>query len=303
MDPTTVPPIITPPQETQPFPMPTPIMPEPPMPISPVTNPPPATPPIPTPPTAFPPQPTQTAVISGGNEKKKIGGFGLFVIIAILILVAVWGFVAYLYIGNKKSQGEDTSDIKVTELTPTEAPFNPDDIKITNGDITQLSPSGESKILIKKDDYSGSGLIGFAHVAVSPDNTKLCFESIPPATDPTIYLSNVNGTNIETIVKNKHTCTWSPDNNFLFYVNDPLGNKQIDIYAYSLTSKEERNLTEKTSSATQIRQYTIGTATGSTLACKYDIVSSTGKKISSSDCSIDLVSGEVTDTAPEGTPE
>jgi hypothetical protein len=298
MDPSTVPPIQIP--ESQPVPNPMPVQPMP-MQSQPIQPAPMMPPPPPVVPTA-PPPPAQS-VISGGNEKKRIGGFGLFVIISIVILISVWGVVGYLYFGNKNKGTDDSQNQVVTEVSPTIPPFNPSDIQISNGDVTLRSSVGESKTLIKKDDYPGSGLIGFARVAVSPDNTKLCFESIPPATDPMIYLSNVDGTNVEQVVKNKHNCTWSPDNNFLFFINDALGNKQIDIYAYSLTSKEERNLTEKTSTKTEIRQYTIGTADGTTLACSYDVVNATGKKVSSSNCSIDLVSGEVTDAAIVGTPQ
>jgi hypothetical protein len=292
MDPTTVPPIVPPQGAPAPTPVPQPL------------------PPMPAPQTPIPPQPPipeapqgAQSVITGGSSKKGIGGFGIFVIISIIILLAVWGVVAYLFIGNKTKDTTDTENQTVTQLTPTEVPFNPNEIQISNGDVARMTSVGETKILIKKEEYPSSGLIGFAHVAVSPDNTKMCFESIPPATDPTIYISNIDGTNAEQVVKNKHTCTWSPDNNFLFYVNDTLGNKQIDIFAYSLTSKEERNLTEKTSTKTEIRQYTIVSVTGSTLACKYDVVNASGKKTSSSDCSIDLVSGEVTDTPVAGTPQ
>jgi hypothetical protein len=300
MDPSTVPPIGTPPQDTPAAPV-NPM----PMPFQPVPS---SSPPMPMPsqlpsvPPVMPQTQNANSIISGGSEKKKLGGFGLFVIIAIVILLSIWGFVAYLYFGNKNKSETDSANQTITEVSPTTPPFNPNEIQISNGDISRLSSVGESLTLVKKEDYPGSSLIGFSHVAVSPDNTRLCFESIPPASDPTLYMSSVDGTNVETVVKNKHTCTWSPDNNFLFYVNDTLGNKQIDIYAYSLTSKEERNLTEKTSTKTEIRQYTIGSVDGSTLNCSYDIVNISGKKISSSNCAIDLVSGEVTDAAVVGTP-
>src|SRR5260221_9453286 len=239
MDPTTVPPITTLPQQDQSFPPAAPMQPQPTQFPSPQPLPPPVPP--------MPQEGTQS-VISGGSSKKGLGGFGIFVIVAIIILASVWGVVAYLYIGNKNKTAQETANNEAAvEVSPTAIPFNATEIQITNGDVARLSSVGETQTLVKKEDYPGSGLIGFAHVAVSPDNTKLCFESIPPASDPTLYISNVDGTNVETVVKNKHTCTWSPDNNFLFYINDTLGNKQIDIYAYSLTSKEERNLTEKTS--------------------------------------------------------
>lgn len=290
MDPTTVPPITTPPIEPPPPVQPmAPVPPQ--MPVQPLM-----------PPVTPPPSLGAQNVVSSGPDKKRLGGFGVFVILSIIILLAVWGVVGYLYLGNKNKETTDTATSETVEATPTPVPFNPDEIQIANGNVEQKTAVGESKTLVKKEDYPGSGIIGFARVSVSKDNTKLCFESIPPASDPAIYISNVDGTAVEQIVKNKHTCTWSPDSNSLLYVNDALGAKQIDIFAYSLTSKEERNLTEKTSTATAIRQYTLGAIDGNTIACSYDVVNAAGKKISSSNCSIDLVSGAVTDAAVVGTP-
>lgn len=294
MDPTNTVPQSIPPQMSEPS-MPPPPMQQEPVPVTP--------PPMPTQPVAPPPPPAGVqSVISGGQGKKGISKFGIFVALSIVVLLGVWAVVAYLYIGNQNAE-EGVQEV-ANEVSPTPA-FHPSDVQVSNGDIVLNSALGEAKTLVSKKDYPGTGITGFVRVAVSPDNTMICFESIPPATDPTIYMAKVDGTDVSEVAKDKNTCTWSSDNNLLFYVNEPLGEKAINIYAYSLTSKEERNLTEETNTASAVRQYTITGVEESMLMCKYDVLNTSGTKVSSANCQIDLISGDVTDqeAQTEGTSE
>src|SRR6266542_4234523 len=55
------------------------------------------------PPPNIPPAPVQpfTNTMVGFPQKKKGGGFSIFVILSILLLLGVWGFVGYLYYQNQ----------------------------------------------------------------------------------------------------------------------------------------------------------------------------------------------------------
>jgi len=243
-------------------------------------------------PTMIPPMQPATPPPSNVSfpPKKKASGFTVFIIISVLILLGVWGFVGYLYIGNKTIA---TSNDTVTQAPSPTPEFNPAEIQIVNGDIARVTSFGESKTLVKKEDYPGAGIIGFVRVSVSPDNNKLCFESVPPASDPTLYISNSDGTGVVEVAKNRHSCIWLSDSKHIIYVNDLLGSKEINIFQYHLDESKEQNMTESTQSDSNIKQYALS-GTGSQITCTYDTLDSSGKKISGGTCQIDINSGDVT---------
>lgn len=267
----------------------------------PVQNPEPiATPP---PPSSLPPSqplpiPNSVPVV-GFPQKKGISGFSIFVVVSILLLLGVWGVVGYLYYQNKTlaQKKEETPIAQVATPSPTPE-LNPAEIQIANGSISWIMSSGETKTLVKKEDYPTTGITGFAKVAVSPDKKKLCFEALAPATEPALYVSDIDGTNVSIVEKNRNTCTWLSDSNHILYLNAPIGTKAMDVYTYDLSAKVETNQTKDTQTATRFRQYAVSQS-ADTLECQYSIVNSTGSKLTSGICNIDSQTGVVTDSVAE----
>jgi hypothetical protein len=272
--------------------------------VTPLTNSPPiqTPPPMPTPPqpvlnTPIAPPPPNEPVITGTPPVKKSRGFSLFIILSVFVLLGIWGFVGYLYYQNKIM---DTPE-ETAEITETPAPseqFSPQEIQISNGSIARVTTFGETQILVKKEDYPGTGITGFARVVVAPDNSKFCFESISPALTPAVYIANVDGTGVFEVARDRHTCTWAPDSKSVFYVNAPLAEKAVNIFEYPLDTKIEKNITESTNTPDAIRQYAITGILGDKLACTYDVVDSTGKKLSASNCSIILETDQLVEDTP-----
>jgi hypothetical protein len=244
-----------------------------------------------------PPPPTQSVVTSMPPTKKP-KGFSIFVILSIVVLIAIWAVVGYLYYQNRDI--EDSEKQELEDVSPSNAPvseFSPNEIQISNGNIARVTSFGETQTLIKKEDYPGTGITGFVRVSVSPDNSKICFESIAPAIAPGMYISNVDGSEPFEVEKDRNTCTWSPDSKNVFYINAPLGQQAINIFQYSLETRTEKNLTESKNTETEIRQHTITGTSSDRISCHYDIVDTTGKKLSESTCEIDTQTGEVSDSA------
>ncbi len=249
----------------------------------------------PLPPASPPPIANATPVV-GFPQKRGVSKFSLFVIFSILLLLVVWGVVGYLYYQNStlKQPKQETPVAQVETPSPTPE-LNPAEIQITNGSITRVFSSGETKTLINKEDYVTTGITGFARVTVSPDKTKLCFESLPPATEPALYVSNVDGTDVALVEKNRNTCSWLPDSMHVIYLNAPIGTKAVNVYTYDINAKAETNQTATTQTSSRFRQYALSQS-GQTLECQYSIVNSAGNKLSSGTCQVDLQTGAVSDT-------
>lgn len=268
---------------------PVPVQPVPPAPMAPVQ-------PQPIQPAPSAPVPPPPSGISFPQKKSK--GFAIFVVISILILLAIWGVVGYLYYQNNFMGTSKDNESRNVSPSP-EVQISPNEIQISNGNVARVTSFGETQILIKKEDYPGTGITGFAKVVVSPNLKQFCFESIAPAIQPAMYVANVDGSEPTEIGTDKNTCTWAPDSKNIFYVNAPLSGKSINIFQYDLGTKLEKNLTESTTTASEIRQYTITGISGETLKCSYDVVNASGVKLSASNCTIDTKTGEVSTTGPE----
>jgi hypothetical protein len=257
----------------------------------------PATPPFPTNPITNMPPPTVPPpnIVSEPPPTQKSKRFTFFVVFSIVILIAIWGVVGYLYYQNKNTEGETSEEIQNTsDITPTPG-FSASEIQISNGNVSRITSFGETQTLVNKEDHPNTGITGFARVVVSPDNTLLCFESIAPATAPALYVSNIDGSNISEVARDRNTCTWALDSKNIYYVNAPLGQQAINILHYSLDTKIEKNLTESKHTESQIRQYEISGASDTSILCRYDVINASGSKLSESNCEINTQTGEVSD--------
>lgn len=252
--------------------------------------------PVGPPPPPFPTTPPPSNSVMGNPmaANKKPKGFIIFVTVGILLLIGIWGYVGYLYFQNSSTPSR--ANVPTVTQAPSPTPeLDPSEIQIVNGDVVRVTSFGETQTLVKKDQYQGTGITGFARVNVSPDKTKMCFESIPPAIDPALYIAKIDGSSVEEVAKNHTNCTWV-DKNYIVSLNAPVGTQKKDLYSYSVTDKKLVNLTETLHTNTQFRQYSLGELSGNSLSCKYDIVNASGKKLSSNNCTVDTSNWTITDT-------
>jgi hypothetical protein len=211
-------------------------------------------------------------------EGRKSGGFlnKLFPLL-VLIMLGVWAWVGYIFFQNRqlgsgsKTSGENASpSVASTSPTPEQILYDPETIRISQGNIVIDSADGGSKTLINKSDYKNSGIIGFTKVSVSSDMKLICFESIPPATTPELYIADVEGKNVKKIGNNLRNCTWALDSKTLFYVQYLNGSDRTDIYKYDTASGKSSNLTEFSQTDTERTYNLLGlSADGSSLVCTY----------------------------------
>jgi hypothetical protein len=124
------------------------------------------------------------------ESKSGKSGFRTFVIIGIVIILLIYGFVTYEYIQNKNLKNTASSNIITNsdENIPTPS-FDSKNIAIENGSI--VYKTGDlSKISCRQEFVSYNRNNRFSRVVVSPDNQKLCFESVPPSTKPALFVSD-----------------------------------------------------------------------------------------------------------------
>ena len=152
--------------------------------------------------------------------------------------------------------------------------FSPEQIQIINGNVERVLPFGESNILIDKNDFPTTGITGFSRVVVSPDESRMCFESLPPAPEPELYVSGTDGVNVFRVAANAANCHFGPLGNRLFYNNLPVGNTQGDIYSYNLNTQQIVNLTADLVESENVKVYRLeGVAHESNkLICTYQEV-------------------------------
>ena len=246
-----------------------------------------------------PPQGPITATPRSGSFSK----FKVFVVIAIIAIVAIYSFVTFLYFQNKKLKSEVTEVPPVTtgdvangeqNLLPTVPPpvvATAENVKILNGNVVlQTSPDAESKVLVSKEDFSSTGITGFARVAVSEDGKMLCFESWPPAPEPALYIANADGSDVQEVSPNRQNCLWALDTTKVYYSDYLSKTSAKNIYAYDIATGVETSLTENSQPTATNRAYDIVglSSDGAKLICTY-----IEGKTKTGQCEIDLATSEV----------
>lgn len=267
-------------------------------------------------------QPQAVISESGGNKpsgpvttqgKGGSSKFKFYVIIAIIIILGIWGYVAYLYFGNNNTSLKiPTGAINniVNNANQQKAPENPptptaeptlsymtENITIINGSVVASDDSGNPTTIIDKKDYPGTGITGFSRVVSSPAGDKICFESLPPSPEPALYYANADGSGVTEVNPNRKNCNWVSETEIV-YVNIATEGTPTDIYSYDTTSVLETNLTGEFSSDTIIRTYKIVNVSsdGRSLACDYSQSETETGGTSVGKCEINLTTGEVTNT-------
>jgi hypothetical protein len=241
-----------------------------------------------------PPGTTVTSSSGGGGSKMNI----ILIILGILALITV-GAVGYLYFTNQNLVGGKQEEAVVTVPTNTPTPIPEDTFEILNGSIYRVTGTGDEILLVDKSDYEDTGITGFVEVSVSPDKSQLCFYSLPPALDPALYTSDVDGQNVSMVSDRKTNCTWSPDSKMIVYTDDAPGNSASDIYGYFLEEGAELNYTEDTqpTSSNEVIVYSIGSwdTDGTILSCTYEKINTVEDTTTNGSCEIDISTGQFTD--------
>lgn len=178
-------------------------------------------------------------------ESKPAGsGFKNFVIFGILLIIVIYGIVAYLYYKNTNLKEVVTGIKEIQISTPTPTPtFNPENVVIENGSVVYKHSDNKKHILVDKNSFPTTGITGFARVLVSPNEKLICFESIPPATKPSLIVADITGSNSKVIGANKSNCLWTKPSNQIIYSGKETGLGNVNIYIYDLNSSTEQNLT------------------------------------------------------------
>lgn len=242
----------------------------------------------------MPPVPTD---FISTTESQKGSKFKVFVIVSIIIIVIIYAVVAYLYFSNKNSKGPNSvaDDQKTESLTPGVKPFQ---IAISNGNIVKQVAGEAESVIVSKSDYTTTGITGFVSVSVSPDKSKICFGSLPPAPSPSIFVANIDGTNVVKMADARQNCIWDKESKSVFYTDILNKTKSVNIYQYDMTTSAETDLTSGSINKGTIRQYKIVglSADASKLICQYEDVSPSPKpsEVPSGQCQIDLSTNEVT---------
>ncbi len=274
--------------------------------IPPAPQVPPPPPPIPQEPgteakTELPTKPTEPVVppsdVPTVSEKPKKPIFKIVIITLVIITLIIWGFVAYSYFRNKSLEKdlEKGETALVQTPTPTEAPPQ---FSIENGNIIKIDSQGESSLIVSKENYEDTGIIGFTNVLLSPNYQKLCFWSLPPALKPALYYSNADGGSVSKVRERAKNCLWSTDNNMIAYIDDTAQDSPANIYIYNLGTGEETNLTEVSTPSAIYRRYSAESWLDDekSISCSYDEINTASPEaITKGSCKIDTLSGEVAD--------
>ena len=235
--------------------------------------------------------PSSVTTSTHGNK-----GFKIFVMVGILFIAIIYAVVAYLYFQNKKISDVNNQEKHVsnepdeTDTVDDTPKFSPEHVKILNGNII-YDDSVSQAVIVSKDKYTSTGITGFAKVTVSPDNTKICFESWPPAPEPALFLANVDGSEISEVNPNRRYCAWSPDSQRILY--ESFSAEASDIFIYDINGKTETNLTPESEGKDSEKIFSLVglSGDGSKAICSYqDLFDET----INGQCEIDLSTKEVT---------
>jgi len=237
------------------------------------------------------------------SEKETKSKFPLMIGILIVLAIAIYGFVAYLYFGNQKLKEESQSKNELkSAVLPTPQPtvgVETFQYLIENGSIKKVSSKGTEEIIVSKDNYKDTGITGFTNVVASAPGNYICFWSLPPALGPALYYSDSNGTTPVKIAVKSKNCIWAVSEDKLAYINDVSEGKLVDIYLYTIAADSSQNLTSQTATTSGVfRRYaaTSFSPDGTKVLCSYEEIDTENPSLENlGNCEIDIATGNVTD--------
>ena len=234
------------------------------------------------------------------TEKEKSSKFPLLIGFLIVLAIAVYGFVAYLYFGNQKlrQDSQKASDKSaITQPTPI-AMAETFQYLIENGNIKKVSSKGSEQIIVNKAGYPETGLIGFTNVIVSDSGDFICFWSLPPATKPALYYSDSGGETVKQVNEKVKNCAWSNKEDKLAYINDAAEGLPVDIFLYDFENELEKNLTNQATASGVFRRYeaTSFFSDDTKVLCSFEEINKAQPALETlGNCEIDVTTGKVTD--------
>ena len=239
----------------------------------------------------------QSEVVAGKESSSK---FPLLMGFLVVLALAVYGFVAYLYFGNQKLKGDskkspDNSLSSAPSPVPVAETFQ---YLIDNGNIKKSGSKGTEQIVINKEDYPTTGLIGFTNVIATNSKELICFWSLPPALGPALYYSDGAGTTVKLIKEKVKNCAWSNSEDKLAYINDAAEGIPVDIFLYDLEQETEANLTNGATASGIFRRYeaTSFSADDTKVLCSYEEINKANPSLETlGNCEIDIATSKVTD--------
>lgn len=144
----------------------------------------------------------------------------VIMIAGIVALIATIGGIAGLYLYTKSNNYE---------------------IKIEDGNVVKTMDSGESEILVDKDDYVD--INEFLSAYKSPDGENICF--IAQMQVPQwLYISDTDGSNVQKIDSAKN-CVWSHNSEMIAFTNHTTDVSPINVLMYNLNDDLTTNFTRK----------------------------------------------------------
>ena len=154
-------------------------------------------------------------------------------VVGITLIVTIAGYIIWKRVDQKESK---TNDVQ---------------IMISDGNVVEISPDGNLKILVDKNDYEE--IQEFSDVAVSPNGEYMCFlaHTIVPIW---MYYSSIDGTEVNQVALAEN-CIWSNNSTMIAYINHTTDVSPHDVYVYSLSTETSTNYTGYLSDETDMRVY------------------------------------------------
>lgn len=159
-----------------------------------------------------------------------------FIVVAGLVVVCVGGYFLLNKLPKTPSNGDPSYNVKIID-----------------GNVCQVFAESGIAVLVDKNDFDN--IDSFFDVAVSPDNSKLCFlgQSMVPMW---MFYSDSDGKEVTRVGVAKN-CVWSNDSQTIAFNNHTTDVSPVNVLIYNTVFKETLNLTASTSTEDIMRVYDI----------------------------------------------
>lgn len=167
------------------------------------------------------------------------------------------------------------------------------EITISDGNVVKKYSNGREEILVDKSDYED--VIVFSSVTVSPDKEKMCFVSQTLA-PMWLYWSHIDGSDVEKVAVAQN-CVWSHNSEMIAYINHTTDVSAHNVFYYTLSTGESKNLTGKVNSEDLMRVYRdpAWSDDDSTLTSYYIVTDFENMTQNEGTSEIDIETGEITE--------
>lgn len=211
---------------------------------------------------------TQTEQIPNHQQsiKKKQIKKSLFIIIGALLLAIIGVSVFFRY---RILFRIDNQQFSSPSIAPTSS-ISEEEIKIIDGSVYKLLPSGEKKLLLNKEDFRKNteryigqpqdysredSFFTFSYVSLSPDKTKMLLFAQGSLTLEYLYYTSTDGANVISI-NLASEAIWSNNSRYIAYANKPADSGSIvRVYVYDTQTNKEVEVSKNHKVANLIYSY------------------------------------------------